>query len=465
MSEKVSVVKAYIDPEGRLHKDASPYDFAGILSRASGGEDASTEFHEPPYDPQGLVDLATINITHFRCARTKASDAAGIGYKIVHPFNDEEVASKEDRKVVEEFLATGNPNMPYSDVLEQFVFDRETVGWGVIELVRTRDQKTVARWEPVAPQTVRVVKKTTKIVADYAQIDDAMKSSIYFQKFPREEGKYINRHTGEAMSEYNAQDSANEMIFWPRPYAAISRYYGVPEVIPAVEDILCAKEIRSYFLKFFENSCIPRYAVVIKGGDVTQDVQQKIEKFFKSEFKGEPHKTLILSSDGEEFEVTFEVVDQTQKEADYRETRKDLRDFIRVAHGIPPVILGIVDTESRGSASGLSQAEIYLNRIVKPLQRGLHFHMDSIIKHGLGIDGAVARLEAPDVRNLEIEMRRDTAYVSHGILSINEIRKKYGLDPIPGGDQHKIWSRRTAPQPVGMDDSGDEKTPAQEPEG
>jgi len=467
MSEETKatrVIKGYITSQGKFVRKDDGLSFGGILSRASDDPGYEVDFHEPPYEPQSLVNLAVINITHARCALTKAADSAGIGYRIVAPNDDKDAPPKETVKRVEDFIVSANPDMPFLDVLNQFTFARETVGWGTLEVVRTKDKTQIARLEPVAAQTIRVTKKTEGVIAEFVQVAEADQERIYFQKFPRPDGQFVERSTGKAMSGYVAGRSANEMIFWKKPYATVTRHYGVPDIIPAVEDILCSREIRSYFLKFFENSCIPEYLVIIKGGDVTLDLQKKIEKFFRSEYKGEPHKTLLLSSDGDEFEVRLERIGEAQKEADYRETRKDLRDFIRMAHGMPPVILGIVDTESRGSASGLSQAEIYLNRIVKPIQSGLHFYLDKLLKDGLGITDAVIRLEAPDVRNLEIEMRRDTNYVSHGILSINEVRSKYGYASIDGGDTHRIWSRRTSPKNVGMDE-GDNTMPAPQPEG
>jgi len=412
-------------------------------------EEGDYEYHEPPYEPQDLVDLMSMSITHARCVKTKAADAAGIGYKIVGSDLDK-LPSPESIKTIREFVRHIHRRLDLNTILEEAVKDRESIGWSVIEVIRNVEGK-VARLEPVPAHSIRVLKGNHETRATFVQISDTM-PNVYFQEFPDKyvDGKpnFIDADDGKTPME-SVLDSATELIFWQKTHTSATRWYGLPDIIPASGDLEGIRKIRDRFLSFFDNSCIPRHAIVIRGAEVTPEVQQTIETYFKTNFKGDPHRTLILSSDDPEFDVKFHKVEVEQVEADYRGTRKDLRDFIRLAHGIPPSILGIEGGSSVGAGSGISQAENYMNRIVTPTQRGLHKILDDIVEFGLGIKDAVIRLEKPDIRDLNLEMRRDTQYLSHGVFSVNDILKAMGRPIIPGGDKHYVWSRRTAPQEVG----------------
>ena len=409
------------------------------------------EYYDPPYDPQDLVDLMAVNVTHSRCVKAKAADAAGMGFKVISSEGEADV-DKATVKRIKEWAKHIHPELDLNGVLEELTKDRESIGWGCMEVIRNLKGE-VSGLIPMPSCSVRVLKDVKEGDAKYVQLGLDV-SNVYFQEFPH---KYKDGHPN-CVSPSDGKtpmssilDSANELIFWKKHHVSATKHYGIPDIIPASGDVAAVRQIRDRFLKFFDNNCIPEYAVTIVGAECTPAMLLSITEFFSSSFKGDPHKTLILSSEDPDFKADFKQVEEGQREADYRETRKDLRDFIRLAHGIPPAILGIEGGTSKGAGSGLSQAELYVNRIVSPAQRGLHKILDNILEFGLGIKDAVIRLEAPDIRDLNLEMRRDTQYVSHGVFSINEVRHTLGMPKIKDGDKHHIWSRRTAPKEVGMD--------------
>jgi len=413
------------------------------------------EYYEPPYDPKALVDLMSISTTHARCVKAKAADAAGLGYE-VRSVKVGEVPSPDVVNKINDWARHLNKDFDLNGILEELVKDRESIGWGCLEVIRDQAGR-VSRLSPIASSSIRVLRDPKPGQAKYVQVSYS-EPKVFFLEFPEkfQNGKhtFVSPKDGKT-PETSVMTSANELIFWKKPHVSATKWYGLPDIIPASGDVAAVRLIRDHFLSFFDNHCIPRHAVIIKGAEVDEQTAATISGFFASKFKKDPHKTLVLSSDDPDFEVTFEPVEAEQIEADYRETRKDLRDFIRLSHGIPPAILGIEGGTSAGAGSGLSQAEIYLNRIITPIQRGLHNILDNLLEYGLGITDVVIRLSAPDIRDLNLEMRRDTQYISHGVLSINEVRQSLGMPSVEGGDRHFIWSRRTSPKVVGVDTGAD----------
>ncbi len=427
--------------------------------------DEPYRYYDPPFEPKDLVALMSISITHARCVKAKAADAAGIGFKVVHidPAKEPDPAVE---KRIKDWARHLHKEFDLNDILDELVKDRESIGWGCIEVIRNKKGE-VAKLSPMPSASIRVLiePKDEPGAAKYIQLSDT-KSGVYFQDFPDKykdgEPQFVSASDEkEDNSVPTFENSANEIIFWRKPHTSATKYYGIPDIIPASGDVAAVRQIRDHFLAFFDNSCIPSHVIVIKGAEATPGLLQKITAFFASELKeAENHgKTLIMASEDPEFEVTLTPVQSGSIEADYRETRKDLRDFIRLAHGIPPAILGIEGGSSLGAGSGLSQAEIYMNRIITPMQRGLHNILDNLVEFGLGIKDHVIRLEAPDIRDLNLDMTRNTQYISHGVFSINEVRHLLGMSDIRNGDLHHIWSRRTSPQVVGGE--GSERQPGQ----
>jgi len=453
ISEKKSGINVYI-LKSAVEADAILKSRDNPMERL---DEESLEYYDPPYDPQDLVDLMSVSTTHARCVKAKAADAAGIGYKIIGSDPDVE-PSKKSIKKIRDFVRHVHRRFDLCTILEEAVKDRESIGWSATEVIRNNAGK-VSRLVPVPAHSIRVVRKDADRRAAFVQISD-LKANVYFQEFPDKykDGRpnFIGAKEGKD-TRRRVKGSATELIFWQKPHTSVTRWYGVPDIIPSSGDVAAVRQIRDRFLKFFDNNCIPRHAITLIGSELTPEARRAIEEFFRASLEKDPHKTLILASDDPDFSTKFDKVEAEQLEADYRETRKDLRDFIRLAHGIPPAILGIEGGTSKGAGSGLSQAEIYVNRIITPIQRGLHKILDNIVEFGLGITDAVIRLDAPDIRDLNLEMRRNTQYISHGVFSINDVLKTLGMPKIKGGDKHHIWSRRTQPKIVGVD-TGEEGT-------
>ena len=410
--------------------------------------DKDLSWFYPPYEPENLAKLLEINITHYRACATKASDAAGIGMHITSANEDDEDPPKEEVQKIKDFLEELNEEETLFDILENFVMDYESVGWGCIEVLRNKDGK-IGGLTHVPAKDIRRLKNGPNGLV-FAQLDETENASNYFIPFPK---KYqdtnwvlVDAKTGDPTEDFDA--SATELIFWKNVHPAV-RYYGLPDIIPAVGDICTNGQIKDFFSDFFENNCMARWAVVIKGDTPSEEVRSEIQSYFENEVKGSPHRTIVMEVD-HDTTVEFNRLDAEQKEGDFRETRKDLRDFVLLCHGLSPGQVGIIEASSLGSGNGSSQAENHLNRIVLPLQRRLHGILDKILNFGLGIKKARIRLIPPDIKDLEIRSKAYALLTERGITNINESRRDVlGKGPVEGGDKHYVYTRATSPRQVG----------------
>ena len=432
---------------------------------------STVEVVTPPYPPELMAKFLEVDETHFRACRAKTMDAVGRGWSLepatrddggdLDPSDQTEAVKKQidaEKLRVKEFIEDANQYCHFEGVLESAAMDNESIGWAAIEVVRSRDMR-IRGIAHVPASRVRVLRSWKGFV----EITGPQKK-VYYQPFgnkvvnmdgdpynPRKDGDLspsnnkirwamIDKNTGSPTSDF--MKSANELLWVPRTHPN-TIYYGKTDVLPALGHLLTNVNIRDFMLQFFEHNTVPQYAIVIEGAKMSPDVQEAISKYFSSEVKGNAHKTLIIPvpSIGGEVRVRFERLSSESREGSFQETRKNGAQGIMVAHGTPPAILGIAEAANLGSGKGLSQAEIYKDRIVTPSQIKWARTINRLLRLGLGVKMLSINFDPLDIRDYEAEMKVHTGYLEKGCLTINQLREMVGIgDPIEGGDRAFILS-------------------------
>jgi len=432
---------------------------------------------EPPYPPELLSAFLEVDETHFRCVRTKVTDAVGRDYSFSPAVNPgglqhdpsklsdaEKAAMRKELEMIQAFVEDANDMIHFEGVLDRAGMDYEAIGWAGVEVVRSLDMKI--RKLAHAPATrLRVLKGWRGFV----EILGANKF-VYYQPFgqkvvskridpitkknepydPRQDGpleasnpklkwNLIDRETGKPTTDMSR--AANELIWLTKPHPN-TIYYGMADVLPALGWLLANVHIRDYVLQFFEHNTVPRYAVVIEGARLSEPVKKTITEYFGSQVKGKAHKTLIIPvpARGTEVKVRFEKLDADAQESSFQETKKNNSQSIMTSHGVSPAIIGISEHSELGSGKGLSQAEIYKDRIVTPSQRLWARGINRMWRLGLGVTLVVLKFSPLDVRDRKSEQEMYVGYMERGTMTINEIRLKLDLEPVEGGDRPFIMT-------------------------
>jgi len=434
---------------------------------------STTKVVEPPYNADVLAMFLEVDETHYRCVKAKTTDSVGRDYEVkptTMPSGDvfdpatadDAVKKKIDEEVVEvrTFIEECNDVVGFDGVTERAAMDFESIGYAGIEVIRSRDGK-IARIAHIPAARLRVMRGWKGFV----EIVGPQKF-VYYQPFgekvistkrkdpvthkpepynPRLDGELkiggsvgwsmIDRETGKRTT--SLTKAANEILWVPKHHPN-SVYYGVPDVIPAVGHVFANVYIRDYLLQFFEHNTVPQYAVIVEGARLAKPVKETITKFFSEHVKGQNHKTLIIPvpSMGGEVKIRFEKLAADSREGSFQDTRKNGATGIMVAHGVSPAIIGVTDAAALGSGKGLSQAEIYKDRIVTPSQRRWERVLNKMFRLGLGVVYVNLKYDPLDIRDLHQEMMTHVGYQKGGSMTINEVRKAANLgDPIEGGDR------------------------------
>jgi capsid portal protein len=469
VSDQLEEAVKGITGSNQSNSELSHSSFASISGMTVQGQ---TEVVEPPYSVEVMQDLLEIEETHTRSCRTKAIDSVGRGYRLKNsvpvvlnetpPANTDEFITPEEYSKqlnsVKKFIRDCNENVQFEGVLELAAMDYEAFGWCAIEVIRGIDKKvkklthipasrikpmigwvgfveqgeidaTKTYYQPFGEKLKRVVvdeilgEQVVEFDPDEVDISD---SSVKFNLVSRVDGTRTD----------NFSESANEVV-WIKNHHPNTVYYGYCDAVPAIGAIIGNSKIRQYFLQFFENNAVPRWAVVIKGVKMTGEVLKLIHDYFSTQVRHNTYAPLILNipSNRGEVVVEFQQLDTAQKEGDFLKTQDSNRQCIMTAHGVSGAIIGVTDGAELGAGKGTSQAEIYKDRIVIPRQKKWETVLLNIFRKGLGVKHVKIEFNPLDTSDRESQMRILTGYQLGGVVSVNQIREQIGEPPTEGGDR------------------------------
>ncbi len=176
----------------------------------------------------------------------------------------------------------------------------------------------------------------------------------------------------------------SEMLHETNLVPSTDPVYGVANILPALAALFGDNAASDYNLQFFENNAVPRYAVTISGGRVTEKAKQDIVDFLDRHIKGKNHRTIVIPLPAN-MTAKFEPLDATRNDASFLDYKKINREEIAAVHQVPPSEIGL--WESANKANSNQQAKNYFLKVINPFQKQLERAMNRIIRNGLKITG------------------------------------------------------------------------------
>ena len=379
----------------------------------------------PPYSPDTLLTLYESNSVFWRCVNQLAIDVAGLGWKLRLMEGKKENKTEFDR--LQTFLLNPNPEESLRTILKQLLVDWGSIGWFGLEVVRN-NKTEVAEIYHVPAHTLRVHKSKEK----YCQLRNNKK--VWFKKFGLE-GKDISSKDGKD-NNVSVENRATELIFYKNFYPK-SDFYGVPNAISAIGDIIGLIGLRDYNLAFFENYGVPSAIVILEGG-WDDDSDKVVTNFLNKEIQGteNAHRTLVVTQP-DNCKFTYKPLGVEVKEGSFRIYEQTRREDVMMSYSMPPERIGIRVVGKLGGNVAEEATKIYVQSVVEPLQLDL----EEIINQKL-LQSEIYELkfENIDLRDYTALIERMHKQIEHAVRTPNEVRNELGLKPYPGGDKFYIMS-------------------------
>lgn len=386
----------------------------------------------PPYNLDYLAKLYELSSPNYAAVNVKAANIVGLGYDFIESDRTTEkmssittadgkkkAAAKLTRfkRALVAWLDDINPEDTFQEVLEKVWVDYEATGNGYIEIGRT-DTGEIEYIGHIPSTTVRV--RTAK--DGYVQL--VGKDVMFFKNFGDEDS---HNPIGNDMS-------PNEVIHI-KNYTPNSGYYGAPDIIAAMTAVAGNEFSAQYNLDYFEHRAVPRYVITVKNATLSPAAEAKVTEFFATSVKGQNHRSLYVplpkSTGDKDPEFKMEPVEASVQEASFDKYDTRNTNYILMAHRVPLTKVGLAAGVSLAVARDADKT--FKEQVTGPRQRNLEKRLNRIIAEKT--DAFILKLNELALSDEDTQSKIDERDIRNQIKVPNEVRKRRGLPPLPGGDK------------------------------
>ena len=387
---------------------------------------------EPPYNVEVLASLFEENAIHNATVLARTMNTVALGYvwedtlktkkRIERATTKEgesmsrlrdELQREEER--LESIFDDFNVDEDFIETLIKVWVDYLTIGNGYLEIGRNRNG-TIGYIGHIPGAYVRVRRARDGFV---------QKAGLKFTFFR-------NFQDLDTADPINGDANPNEIIHF-KQYTPTNTYYGVPSSVAAISSIVGDKFAKEYNIDYFENKSIPRYAIILKGANLSQKSKAEVINYFRNEIKGNNHGTLFVplpATLGRDVDIKFEKLENTIQEASFDKYRKSNRDEITVANRVPAPKIGIYDNANLAVSRDADKT--FKNQVVGPDQKVIEKKLNRIVKEFS--DKKQFKFAEIDVIDEDLRSRIWDRYLRTEVMTPNEVRSKIGLTALQDGD-------------------------------
>ncbi|MCE7699576.1 MAG: phage portal protein, partial [Methanobacterium paludis] len=187
-------------------------------------------------------------------------------------------------------------------------------------------------------------------------------------------------------------------------------------------DILAWKFNREYF---HAGGMHPRNVISFEKEGLTEDDLDVEDKRMKASSKGNERGTLFTFG-------KFQDISLSNKDMEFGSLTDRVRDRILSGYGVPPQKVGIIESGNLGSGSGDSQARDFKKKL-KGIISLFEDEFRKVSDNSLGWDEHFT-YGTLDLDDATVQTNIDNTKLNNGSVTINEIRKRDGLQPVDWGD-------------------------------
>lgn len=403
-----------------------------LLAQAVTGY-AMFDLIEPPYNLEYLSQVYEVSTYNYSAINAKVSNIVGLGYDFVETkktndafdsITDDKQLERARRKLnklrqdLQSWLDETNDEDTFTQTLIKAYTDLEATGNGYIEIGRTTSGN-IGYIGHVPSKTMRV----RRLRDGFIQL--LYGKAVYFRNFGDTETE--NPIAG-------GFDRPNEIIHLKK-YTPMNNYYGIPDIIAALNALVGNEFAGKYNLDYFENKAVPRYIITVKGAKLSPDSERKLLEFFQVGLRGKNHRSLYipLPADTPDSKVEFkmEPIEAGAQESSFNVYRKANRDEILLAHRVP--INKIGTPEGVNLAVARDADKTFKEQVCRPAQMILEKKINNIFSEKT--DALALKFNELTLTDEDTQSKIDERYLRMKVITPNEVRIRKGLIPMDGGDE------------------------------
>ena len=313
------------------------------------------------------------------------------------------------------------------DDLRQLAYDLKLTGQCAIQVIYSKNKKTIEKVEHLPIETLR---------AEKCSADDKQVQAYYYHP------DWVNIKPSEQplrIPAFGVSDTPKPIeILYVKPYEAGMYYYSTPDYISGISFSEIEEEFATFALNNIRNSFAPASLINFNNGVPDEEAQTLIENKIVSKFQGTSSagKLIIAFNDSKESQADITPVQISDAHNQYEFISSESQKKIMMSHRIvSPILLGIKDNTGFGNnADELKNASILMqNIVINPFQELLTDALDKILAfNGISLNlyfKTLQPLQFIDLDNVkDQETREEETGVKMSLSSDGDIIGKKLID-------------------------------------
>ena len=260
----------------------------------------------------------------------------------------------------------------HKDCVRKLCYDLKLMGQCSMQVIYSKDRKTVAQVEHIPVENLRAEK-----------CNDKGEIEAYYYSDDWSKVKKADDCTRIPAFGYSKE---NIEIVYVKPYRAGYKYYSSPDYAGGLQYAELEQEISNYHLNNILNGLAPSMLINFNNGTPNAEERQMLENRIYQKFSGTSNagKFILAFNDNPESAATIEPIQLSDAHNQYQFLSDESSKKVMVAHRVvSPMLLGIKDNSGLGNnAEELKTASTLMdNTVIRPFQTLLIDAFDSILAY------------------------------------------------------------------------------------
>ena len=259
------------------------------------------------------------------------------------------------------------------DDVRRFAYDLKLSGQCAIQVIYSKDRKSIAKVEHLPIETLR---------AEKCGAEDKKVQAYYYHP------DWVNIKPSEKplrIPAFGISSTPQPIeILYVKPYEAGMYYYSTPDYQGGLQYAELEEEVSNYHLNNIMNGLAPSMLINFNNGVPDEEKQTLVENKIKAKFSGSSNagKFILAFNDDKESAADINPVQLSDAHNQYQFLSEESQKKIMISHRIvSPMLLGIKDSTGFGNnAEELETASILMhNTVIVPFQELLTDAFDKIL--------------------------------------------------------------------------------------
>ena len=301
----------------------------------------------------------------------------------------------------------------HDDCVRRLSSDLKLMGQCAMQVIYSKDRKTIARVEHIPVETLRAEKCNEKgeIEAYYMHPD------------------WENYKKNDTLQRIEAFGYGKEpiQIYYVKPYKAGYKYYSPVDYQGGLQYAELEEEISNYHINNIMNGLAPSMLINFNNGTPDPEQRQLIENRIYQKFSGSSNsgKFILSFNDDANTAASIEPIQLSDAHNQYQFLSDESMRKIMVAHRVvSPMLLGVKDSSGLGNnAEELKTASLLMdNTVIRPFQTLLINAFDDILAYNdISLNLYFKTLQPLEFKELDNVVDEETREEETGVKLSKEI--------------------------------------------